>query len=121
MTDLRMPDLNALDLLRELRHRGRGYHVLEAACGADALLITATWAQPIALMITDVVMPDMSGPELAKRLRLTRPDMRVLFISGHTDHAVVRYGVVDRAAFLHKPFEASALARKAREVLQARD
>jgi response regulator RpfG family c-di-GMP phosphodiesterase len=69
-------------------------------------------------MITDVVMPQMSGPELATRLQSVRPEIRVLYTSGYTDDAVLRHGLDDRAvAFLQKPFTPRMLARKTSEML----
>jgi two-component system cell cycle sensor histidine kinase/response regulator CckA len=72
------------------------------------------------LMVTDVVMPQMSGRELAQHFARTRPDMRVLFMSGYTDTAIVRHGVLETGtAFISKPFTPDALAAKVREVLDA--
>ena len=72
----------------------------------------------IDLLLTDVVMPEVSGSELAQRLGALEPDMRILFMSGYSDEAVVRHGELsETAAFLEKPFTEKALARKVREVL----
>jgi CheY-like chemotaxis protein len=97
-----------------------GYHVLEARHGAEAIDISERHRGPIQLMVTDVVMPQMSGRELAQRLQPVRPDMRVIYMSGYTDDAIVRHGVLGEGiAFLSKPFTPDALALKVREVLEA--
>ncbi|HEX4995762.1 MAG TPA: response regulator, partial [Methylomirabilota bacterium] len=95
-----------------------GYVVLEARQGAEALEISNRHAGPIHLLVTDVVMPQMSGRELAQRLATLRPELKVLYMSGYTDDAIVRHGVLASGiAFLSKPFTPNALALKVREVL----
>ncbi len=95
-----------------------GYVVLEARHGAEALEISNRHAGTIHLLVTDVVMPQMSGRELAQRLATLRPELKVLYMSGYTDDAIVRHGVLASGiAFLSKPFTPDALALKVREVL----
>jgi PAS domain S-box-containing protein len=97
----------------------RGYQVLEAADGMQALEIAAAHAGKIQLLITDVVMPRLSGRELAARLSATRPDLKVLYISGYTDDSIFRHGVLEGGmAFLQKPFNLKALGTKIREILE---
>ncbi|OGP73222.1 MAG: hypothetical protein A2V86_13375 [Deltaproteobacteria bacterium RBG_16_49_23] len=99
--------------------RNRGYQVYEAPDGREALAIAQRHPErKIHLLLTDVVMPGMSGKELADRLKLSMPDIKVLFISGYTDNAIVHHGVLDKGInFIQKPFSPDSLARKVREVL----
>lgn len=98
-----------------------GYEVLEARHGADALAILERHEGPVHLLLTDVVMPVMGGPELAQRAWLARPDLKVLYVSGYTERAFASHAELDpRAGFLQKPFMPEALARKVREILDAR-
>ena len=97
-----------------------GYTVLAAAHGGEALRVAQEHPGEIHLLLTDMVMPGISGPQLADELRATRPALRVLFLSGYTDATVQRAGRVDPAAhFLQKPFSTQALGLKVREVLDA--
>ena len=97
-----------------------GYRVTEAADGNEAMALCERDDGAFDLLITDVVMPRMSGTELARRLAVARPEMRVLYMSGYTDQTIVRHGVLeDGTNFIQKPFSPDALARKAREVLDA--
>jgi two-component system cell cycle sensor histidine kinase/response regulator CckA len=98
----------------------QGYNVIEARNPGEAVIACDTFAEPIHLLLTDVVMPRLSGPELAKRLAGTRPDMKVLFMSGYTDDSVLRHGVIDaKVAYLQKPLTTESLTAKVREVLDA--
>ena len=98
--------------------RVSGYKVIEARSAGEAILQSEKHKGTIHLLVTDVVMPQMSGPELAKRLASARPDMKVLCTSGYTDDSVVRHGVLDeRLAYLQKPITPESLTTKVREVL----
>jgi YesN/AraC family two-component response regulator len=95
-----------------------GYCVLEAHGDREALRFCEEHPGPIHLLITDVVMPEMGGRQLAEAVRALHPGIRVMFLSGYTDDAVVRHGVLrEKVSFLQKPFAGSALTRKVREVL----
>ncbi len=95
-----------------------GYRVLEAQTGAEALGVLEKSEGPIDLVLTDVVMPQMGGAELAERLVGLRPGLPVLFMSGYPDEAVARHGMVDAGAnYLQKPFTAEALLRRVRDIL----
>ena len=97
-----------------------GYEVIEAPHGAEALTLSARHPGPIHLLLTDVVMPEMGGCELAQRLAVLRPSMKVLYMSGYTDDAIVRHGVLGAGlAFLPKPFTPGALAASLRDILDA--
>jgi two-component system cell cycle sensor histidine kinase/response regulator CckA len=107
----------ALNILRR-----QGYQVISAQNAGEALLICERHLGEIDLLLTDVVMPQMSGPELAKRLGKTRPDMRVLCMSGYTDDSIVRHGVLETGvAFVQKPITPALLSRRVREVLDGDD
>ena len=111
------------DSVRRFAHRvlsAQGYAVHSFASGADALAAAATLEAPIDLLLTDVVMPQMNGRELAERVRAKRPGIRVLFTSGYTDDAILRHGVLDQGVpFLQKPITPAALMRSVRETLDA--
>ena len=97
-----------------------GYQVLDAPNAAEALVLSARFSGEIALLLTDVVMPQMGGRELARQLVGTRPNTKVLYMSGYTDNSVVHHGILDPGvSFLQKPITPEILARRVREVLDA--
>jgi signal transduction histidine kinase/ActR/RegA family two-component response regulator len=99
-----------------------GYQVVAAAHGAEAMALVRDFAGPIHLLLTDVVMPKMGGPELAQSLRQMRPSLRVLYMSGYPAERIGEHGVQDdRAEFVAKPFTRDDLARRVREVLDSPD
>jgi CheY-like chemotaxis protein len=96
----------------------QGYSVLDAGSAEDALALVAQKHGPIDLMLTDSVLPGASGPALALELAATRPDMKVLFVSGYSADGVLQdRGLTPGQAFLQKPFELEVLASKVRELL----
>jgi PAS domain S-box-containing protein len=118
-TILLAEDEDAVRALAREVLEGKGYRVLEARSGHEALALAAG-AGWIDLLVTDVVMPQMGGGELAQRLAALRPGIKVLFVSGYPDDAIVRHGVLERgSAMLQKPFELEAFARKVREVIDS--
>jgi two-component system cell cycle sensor histidine kinase/response regulator CckA len=97
-----------------------GYRVLEAPTAKAALAMAAKKHEQIDLLLTDVVMPETSGRHVAEQFALLRPEARVLFMSGYTDDAVVRHGILQAGvAYLQKPFTGDSLAAKVRAVLDA--
>jgi two-component system, cell cycle sensor histidine kinase and response regulator CckA len=111
------------DMLRKLIFtvlRNKGYNVIEAANGLQALEVRAGYPGIIDLLLTDTVMPGMSGPTLSERLRLAHPELKVLYMSGYTDNTVFLQDIQQDAAFLQKPFGPDVLARKVSEVLTSR-
>jgi two-component system cell cycle sensor histidine kinase/response regulator CckA len=95
-----------------------GYRLLVAANAGDALAVAEEFGEKIDLLLTDIQMPDMSGRELAQRLRSSRPDMRLLYMSGQNDEDIAGYGVLPSGTlFLPKPFTIAALTERVREVL----
>jgi len=98
--------------------QNQGYHVLCAGTGPEALRLSDEHSGAIDLLLTDMVMPGMSGPELARELTARRPSLKVLYMSGYTEYAVVNQGVLEKVqSFIWKPFTNAALAQKVREVL----
>jgi CheY-like chemotaxis protein len=117
-TVLVVEDEPAVRYLVQETLRMHGYSVLLARHGIEALLTGAKHLGPIHLLLTDVVMPQMSGPEVAEKLCLARPEMKVLYMSGYPDHPVfAKGGVRTNAMLLQKPFAPQELAQKVREVL----
>jgi CheY-like chemotaxis protein len=96
-----------------------GYRVLVAPGGPEALEISRAEAEPIDLLLTDVVMPRMGGREVANQLSMERPGLKVLYMSGYTDNAVLNNGILEKeVAFIQKPFTPGALTEKVRDVLE---
>jgi CheY-like chemotaxis protein len=96
----------------------QGYTVLEARHGADALRILEESGRQVDLVVTDLVMPEMGGKELAERLRAHRPALKVLFMSGYTEKAIAAGGVMPpNTGFVEKPFTVEQLMRRLREIL----
>jgi PAS domain S-box-containing protein len=117
-TLLLVEDEDAVRVLVRNVLREKGYRILEASRGEEALELAGQYGGPIDLLVTDVVMPQMNGRELARRLADLLPQIKVLYISGYADNAVWYQGGLDSGgAFLQKPFSPEALARKVREVL----
>jgi CheY-like chemotaxis protein len=99
-----------------------GYNVLEAQNGGEALMLSEKHTAPIHLLLTDVVMPGLSGREVAERLNLIHPEMKVLFTSGYTGNIIVDHGVLRKElSFIGKPYSPEALAKKIREVLERKN
>jgi CheY-like chemotaxis protein len=97
-----------------------GYRVITATNGDDAIRVAREYDGPIDLLLSDVVMPGMTGRELAKHLAPLQPTMKVLYMSGYTDSAIADHGVLEAGTYLlRKPFTEEALTQKVREVLDA--
>ena len=101
--------------------RGAGYRVLIARDGREAIGVVDQWPGPLHLVVTDVVMPGMSGPELAEQLSGRIPGLRVLLVSGYSHEGMAERGILETSpGFLAKPFTPSALLERVRQVLDAR-
>ena len=112
-------EIGVRQLVREMLHR-LGYKIHEASSGADAVRIFAQHRNTIDLLLTDVIMPQMSGRDLAERLKALQPSLKVLYISGYTDDMLAHHGVLESNVYLlQKPFAPDELAKKLREVLDA--
>ena len=99
--------------------RENGYEIIEASNGTDALRLCDSFSRPIHLILTDIVMPGLSGPEMAAQLKRTRPETGTLFMSGYMRETVLRHGLQTDSAFLQKPFSPELLIEKVQEVLRS--
>ncbi|MGA6953573.1 MAG: response regulator, partial [Candidatus Acidiferrales bacterium] len=119
-TILLVEDAAALRKLTRMLLTQHGYHVLSAANGVEALQKAQQKPERIDLLLTDVIMPGLNGRALAERLATLQPGLKVLYMSGYTDDAIVNHGVLGAGnTLLHKPFSEENLIRKVREVLDA--
>ena len=113
-------DTEVRRLIREILS-ARGYRVLESTKGEDAVRMVRSFADPVHLVVADVILPETSGPEVVRRVKEWKPGIRALYISGYTHDAVLRHGLMESGVtFLSKPFLPEALARKVREVLDGK-
>jgi CheY-like chemotaxis protein len=120
-TILLVEDSNSLRVMIREILEGAGYTVLEFSDPELALAKVSTMEAPVSIMVTDVVMPRLSGPDLARAVRKARPEVKLLFMSGYSDEAMGLHGMLDAdTRFIQKPFTADALLRKVRETLDER-
>ena len=119
-TVLLVEDEEAVRSLVRLALESNGYNVVEAKDAEHGIALLEEFREPVHLLLTDVVMPKMSGKDLAGRLASLRPETKVLYMSGYTDTAIVHHGVLEASAsFIQKPFAPKALVEKVRDVLDA--
>jgi CheY-like chemotaxis protein len=119
-TVLLVEDDNQVRSMTAMALKMSGYEVLTAANGGEALLLCERYESNIELLLTDVMMPQMSGQELSTKLLKLRPATRVLFMSGHSENASIHHGVIkDGTDFIEKPFSPQAITQRIREVLDA--
>jgi CheY-like chemotaxis protein len=117
-TVLVVEDEDSLRALVQRALQARGYHVLSASDGEEALAVDASFSGPIHLLLSDLVMPGLTGADLAQRLVRRRPAMNVLYVSGFTHHVAFTSGVMSRRTdFLQKPFTPEVLAARVRNML----
>ena len=117
-TILLVEDEEAVRRLSRTMLEKSGYTVIEAGSGEEALAAISTRRCGVRLLLSDVVMPQMSGPELGRRVREICPDVRILYMSGYAQSSVVHHGMLDpEVDLIQKPFIASGLLRRVREVL----
>ena len=117
-TILLVDDEDSIRNLAALVLEAQGYRVIKAQHSDEALILLDSFKDPVHLLLTDVIMPRQSGRALAERLRPLRPELQVLFMSGYTNEAIVRHGVLEPGTlFIQKPFTPEGLGRKVREAL----
>jgi two-component system, cell cycle sensor histidine kinase and response regulator CckA len=116
---LLVEDDPAVRMIARLALQTHGYQVREASNGEEAIRVWQQHQDSLQVLVTDVVMPGLSGREVAEQLRVKNPAMKVLFLSGYNEDEVIRRGGLQGAAFLQKPFNSTALATKVREVLDS--
>ena len=120
-TVLLVEDEDAVRALAREVLRRHGYVVLEARHGLEAIRLADRHSGEIHLLVSDLVMPHMSGDDLAKRLSADRPEMKVLFMTGHAERMVLDPDLTPRAALVQKPFTPEALAKTVRSVLDEKE